>query len=525
MLEENSKLLTKWGPVLEGINSDYTRKVTAQLLENQAKSIIAEKGDRVDEADAPTTVGKLGTFQKFAFPIVRRVYPQLIANSIVGVQPMGGPVSQIFYMGQSRVAGAWNRDQSIYSKYQLTYGGMQASGLLGDGIGSNAIGDPSGYAIYLSSTGSGAAAEVTATMGGQIAAFPDASTILGYSVSTGEALTGNEIPEMNMHIEQQAVVARTRKMRALWTLEAAQDLRAYHNLDLEGELTDLLSKELALEIDRELIEDLRMIAYDPLSIGGWNRDSLDNPNSNSFGQTGTLGTPNALAEGAGPAGNSTGFNTEGFTPGTFLYDFANAPGNTSGTNSNVFLVDLNTQFLGTDFAPQHAGQVYANLLAALNFASQDIYRTTMRGPGTWVITSPIVGAMLESASKLEGGIQSGDGPTNLKTNSVEYKGKFAGKYDLYIDPMYPEDEMMIGYKGTGPMDAGYVYCPYIPLQQLPTITDPETFQPRKGILTRYGKAAVTPESRFYRIIRLVGFTANYMFAPYTKAVRTGANGG
>ena len=131
MLEENSQLLTKWGPVLEGINNDYTRKVTAQLLENQAKSIIAEKGDRVDEADAPTTVGKLGTFQKFAFPIVRRVYPQLIANSIVGVQPMGGPVSQIFYMGQSRVAGAWNRDQSIYSKYQLTYGGMQPSGLLG----------------------------------------------------------------------------------------------------------------------------------------------------------------------------------------------------------------------------------------------------------------------------------------------------------------------------------------------------------------------------------------------------------
>ena len=519
MLEENSQLLTKWGPVLEGINNDYTRKVTAQLLENQAKSIIAEKGDRVDEADAPTTVGKLGSFQKFAFPIVRRVYPQLIANSIVGVQPMGGPVSQIFYMGQSRVAGAWNRDDSIYSKYQLTYGGMQSSSMLGAvGIGPGEA-NPSGYGLYLSSTGSGANAQVTATMGGQIAAFPDASTILGYSVSTGEALTGNEIPEMNMHIEQQAVVARTRKMRALWTLEAAQDLRAYHNLDLEGELTDLLSKELSLEIDRELIEDLRMIAYDPLSIGGWNRDSLDNPNSNSFGETGTLGIPNAMN------GSIAGNQVEGFTPGTFLYDFANAPGNTSGTNSNVFLVDLNTQFLGTDFAPQHAGQVYANLLAALNFASQDIYRTTMRGPGTWVITSPIVGAMLESASKLEGGIQSGDGPTNIKSNSVEYKGKFAGKYDLYIDPMYPEDEMMIGYKGTGPMDAGYVYCPYIPLQQLPTITDPQTFQPRKGILTRYGKAAVTPESRFYRIIRLVGFTANYLFAPYQKAIRSGLGSG
>jgi hypothetical protein len=86
--------------------------------------------------------------------------------------------------------------------------------------------------------------------------------------------------------------------------------------------------------------------------------------------------------------------------------------------------------------------------------------------------------------------------------------------------MYPEDEIMIGYKGAGPMDAGYVYSPYIPLQQLPTITDPQTFQPRKGILTRYGKAAVTPESRFYRIIRLVGATANFLYQPGTKTVPT-----
>jgi len=524
MLAENSEILNKWAPVLEGIDSDYTRKVTAQLLENQAKSILSE---RLDEAGgmsdaSPTTVGKLGTFQKFAFPLVRRVYPQLIANQIVGVQPMGGPVSQIFYLGYDRASNKWGRDQTIYSKYNLTYGGMVASGLYDGGItAAQAASNPSAMSLYLSSVAPGLAANVSATMGGQIAAFPDASTILGYSVSAGEHLADGEIPEMNMHIEQQAVVARTRKMRALWTLEAAQDLRAYHNLDLEGELTDLLSKELTLEIDRELIEDLRMIAYDPKSITGWNRDSLDNPNSNNFGQVGTLGTPKGgTATGAGPAGTQTGFNTEGFIPGTYLYDFANAGvGNPSGTASNVFLLDLSGSFLGTAYAPQHVGQVYANLLAALNFASQDIYVTTMRGPGTWVITSPTVAAMLESAAKLEGGIDSKAGPTNIKGNSVEYKGKFAGKYDLYVDPMYPEDEIMMGYKGSGPMDAGFVYCPYIPLQQLPTITDPSTFQPRKGILTRYGKAAVTPENRFYRIIRLVGFSANYIFKPYNAAIR------
>jgi hypothetical protein len=499
MLQENSEILTKWGPVLEGINNDYTKRVTAQLLENQAKSIIAENHDRMDEAGSPTTVGKLGTFQKFAFPLVRRVFPQLIANNIVGVQPMGGPVSQIFYLGNDRVFKG--SAETIYSKYNLTYAGKTATpnftGANIDGTGT----------VYMSSILNDATGSVSTTMGGFIASWPDKDTILGYSVSAGEALSGEEIPEINMHIEQQPVVARTRKMRSLWTLEAAQDLRAYHNIDLEGELTDLLSKELTLEIDRELVEDLRMIAYDPDGLTGWNRSALDNANSNDFKQTGTLHTP------------ASGTGIEGFTPGSYLYDFANAPVNTSGSNSNVYLVDLKKMFMDNNtnnFAPQHVGMVYANLLAAINFASNDIYRTTFRGPGTWMVTSPIIASMLESAAKLEGGLAPSDRPTNITANSIEYKGKFAGKYDLYVDPMYPEDEIMIGYKGTGPMDAGYVYCPYIPLQQLPTITDPETFQPRKGILTRYGKAAVTPESRFYRIIRLVGATTDFLFPPYNK---------
>jgi len=518
MLKEDSQLLTKWKPVLEGIDNDYTRKVTAQLLENQAKSIIAEKNDRIDEADAPTTVGKLGTFQKFAFPLVRRVYPQLIANQIVGVQPMGGPVSQIFYLGVNRVAGAWSRDETVYSKYRLTYGGNTASAVFRDANGIPAANVAGSDTNYFSSILGNASGSPSTTMGGDIAMWPDATTILGYSVSAGEALSGDEIPEMNMHIEQQPVVSRTRKMRALWTLEAAQDLRAYHNLDLEGELTDLLSKELTLEIDRELIEDLRMIAYDPSGLTGWNRSSLDMGGSNNFGSTSNLNTP-----------KTTGMTNGGaFTPSEYLYDFANAGAfNPSGTNSNVFLLDLSGTFMSPTgkFAAQHVGQVYSNLLAAINFASADIYKTTFRGPGTWLICSPLVASMLESAAKLEGGLAWKDRPTTNTANSIAYKGKFAGKYDLYVDPMYPEDEIMIGYKGSGPMDAGYVYCPYIPLQQLPTITDPQTFQPRKGILTRYGKAAVTPESRFYRIIRLIGASANFLFQPASKAIQTAGAGG
>jgi hypothetical protein len=418
-------------------------------------------------------------------------------------------LSQIFYLGADRVAGAFSRTETIYSKYRLTYGGNTASANFSGG---NV--DATGNDVFFSSILGQSSGTFSTTMGGQIAAFPDAGTILGYSVSAGETLTGDEIPEMNMHIEQQPVVARTRKMRALWTLEAAQDLRAYHNLNLEGELTDLLSKELTLEIDRELIEDLRMIAYDPSGLTGWNREALDMANSNSFGATGRNSLKSSTPENP---------SERGFTPTEYLYDFANAGAfNPSGTNSNVYLVDLSGSFIRTTnpFAPQHVGQVYANLLAAINFASNDIYRTTFRGPGTFMVTSPIIASMLESAAKLEGGMAPADRPTNLTANSIEYRGKFAGKYDLYIDPMYPEDEIMIGYKGSSPMDAGYVYSPYIPLQQLPTITDPATFQPRKGILTRYGKAAVSPEGRFYRIIRLVGATANFLYQPGYKALAT-----
>jgi len=164
--------------------------------------------------------------------------------------------------------------------------------------------------------------------------------------------------------------------------------------------------------------------------------------------------------------------------------------------------------------------MYSNLLALINFASQDIYKSTQRGPGTVLITSPLIASLLESAAKLEGGLPEKDGPTNMGSK-IEYKGKFAGKYDLIVDPLFPEDEIIIGYNGGSPMDAGYVYCPYIPLMPLPMVTDPGTFQPRKGIMTRYAKAAIQPSSRFYRVIRLIGASTDYM-KPYVFS-NTGVN--
>jgi hypothetical protein len=527
MKKIDSNVVQKWSKALDGIKTDYMAEVTAQLLENQAKAVLTEASKLTEEQLTPgaTTVGKLGTFQKFAFPIVRRVFPELIFNMIGSTQPMEGPVSQIFYLGNSR-GGDINGDgtygqQSVYSKYQMTYLGRAARGIgstsaagawndpatstFGSGLDAANAFDAGGYELsnIISSTYGGP----TTTYGGKIASFPDSGTIDGWFVSAGEQLRTSAIPEVSFHIQSQAVVAKTRKMRALWTIEASQDLKAYHNLDLERELTDLLSKEISLEIDRELIEEIRGIAYGFVgnqAAYGWDQRRLDNRGANQFGDT----------YGKSPNGGTS------FEPCAFEYDFHNSnAGNriaipTNDTQrSNVFALDLTNPLYGfgsnISFAPQHVGHVYSNLLALINHASQDIYKTTMRGPGTVLITSPLVASLLESAAKLEGGLPEKDGPTNMG-NRIEYRGKFAGKYTLIVDPLFPEDEIIVGYNGTNPMDAGFVYCPYIPLMPIQTITDPETFQPRKGIMTRYAKAAVAPASRFYRVIRLIGGGKNYL---------------
>ena len=519
MINENTSqaLCDKWAPILEGIEDPYTRESTAVLLENQARHVLAEQS-KSGMLEETTTVGQLGTFQKFAFPLVRRVFPELIANRVVGVQPMQGPVSQIFYLGYDRVqrntkdSMANATTQSVYGKYLLTYRGQTAGALFGDLSGGaidldttsvgwdwSALGGNTGTGSPAAGADATFSGNLTGTVGEGIASFPS-SVLGGFSTSGGEVMGGGgqaPIPEINFHIEQQAVIAATRKFRALWTIEAAQDLKAYHNLDLERELTDLLGKEVALEIDREILEDLRMIAYDvsaSIPGNGFNRGALD------------LGNPNSFPE---VAGNMDGI----YQPEKWTYDQAAGLGTlTQGTNKNVYFIDLTATSM--NLAPRHVGEAYSNLLAAVNFASQDIYRTTYRGAGNFIITSPLVAAMLQSAAKLEGGLDPSEAG-QLGAN-IQYKGRWNGAYDVYVDPLWPEDEILVGYKGNSPMESGFVYAPYIPIQMLPTVVNPDDFQPRKGLLTRYGKASITPDARWYRVIRIVGASTNYLLQPFSR---------
>ena len=492
-------LVSKWGPAVDDIANDYSKRVTAQLLENQLKSCQQEQIDESAVGTGTTTVGALGTFQKFAFPLVRRVFPELIANQLVSVQPMSGPVSQVFYLGAARVSG--DTRQTIYSKYNLTYRGLTTGKVkpfqTGEGTTIDVDDGTAPTSQQLGTSALTVGFEDGHNMASAVAAWPSDTYAQGWSVSAGEALTGTGIPEVTLQIEQQPVVARTKKMRALWTLEASQDLRAYHNLDLERELTDLLGKEIRLEVDREIIENLRGLAYD---LNGRPGSLFSEPMLDQDTNQTTVG------DFAGPAAASD----QKF--GDFLYDAGTLPTDSAGTNKNVFLVDFESSAL--NFAPRHVGDVYANLLGAINFASQDIFKTTQRGAGNWLLCSPVVATILETAAKMTGGIEAADGPTNFGPGTIQFRGKFMGRYDLFVDPLYPEGEIMVGYKGGNPMDGGFVYAPYIPFQALPTITDPESFQPRKGILTRYGKAAVAPASRFYRIIRLVG--ADSLFNPFLE---------
>ena len=550
--QQNQSLCEKWEPILEGITDDSTRQMTAVLLENQAKSILTENAREQGTLEEATTVGNLGTFQKFAFPLVRRVFPELIANKICGVQPMQGPVSQIFYLGYNRIgrdSGGTTNSEVVYSKYRMVYAGRMGKaqsnlGSLDDqaarysasswaslsGLSATVDGQARTHSLAAAAA-QGVNAVSAMTAGARIANFPN-SGIAGpqYFVSAGERLAGSGIPEVNFTIEQQSVTARTRKFRALWTLEASQDLRAYHNLDLERELTELLSKEVALEIDREIVESIRTLAY------GYQPGSLSNAtgndwwgytnggNSNNFGNSqlgqGAGGTGDGVAEGAQgsfeydqPQGSNANDTWTQNQYGLGSAQDALGMPTAASKGSNVFYVDFGTTALG--LAPRHVGEVYSNLVAVVNFASQDIYRTTLRSSANYMVCSPFVAAMLQSAAKLEGGISPGEAGSLGAT--IEYKGKWMGSYDVYVDPLYPEDEILLGYKGASPMDAGFVYAPYIPLQMLPTITDPQTFQPRKGLITRYATAQINPSSRFYRIIRIVGADSRYLTTPFQKA--------
>jgi len=250
------------------------------------------------------------------------------------------------------------------------------------------------------------------------------------------------IPEIDIKIESIAVTASTRKLRARWSPELAQDLNAYHSLDAEVELTQILSEQIALELDREILNDL-----------------LTQANGANYYWSRSPGKFVNKATGAEITRAST------LTPGP--------------------------QFTGT------VREWYETLVETIIDVANEIHRKTLRGSANFMVVSPDVATVLE-ASVLYKPSYSLDGQGQVGSSfsiGATPIGSLSNRFTVYKDPYFPRNKILVGYKGGSYLETGYVYAPYVPLIVTPTIFAPEDFTPRKGVMTRYGKKMV--RSDFY----------------------------
>ncbi len=240
----------------------------------------------------------------------------------------------------------------------------------------------------------------------------------------------DQIGEVSFDLESVTVSVTERKLRAQWSPELAQDVAAFHNIDAEAELTALLSEQVAAEIDREILRDLRKGAAWNLrwDYNGWKR----------------------LAS--------------------------------SGT---------------TPYTQKDWNQT---LITAINQLSAQIHKSTLRGGANWIVVSSEVSAIFDD---LEYFHVSNAAPEQDQYNmGIERIGTLSGRYQVYRDPYFPANQVLIGHKGTSLLDTGYIYAPYVPLQLTPTMYNPFNFTPIKGIMTRYAKKMVN--NRFYGRVTVDG---------------------
>ena len=239
----------------------------------------------------------------------------------------------------------------------------------------------------------------------------------------------DKIGEVSFDLQSVTVSVTERKLRAQWSPEMAQDVAAFHNIDAEAELTALLSEQVAAEIDREILRDLRKAASWNLrwDYNGWKRFS-------------------------------------------------------SGT---------------TPYTQKDWNQT---LITAINQISAQIHKSTLRGGANWIVVSSEVSAIFDD---LEYFHVSNAAPEQDQYNmGIERVGTLAGRYQVYRDPYFPANQVLLGHKGTSLLDTGYIYAPYVPLQLTPTMYNPFNFTPIKGIMTRYAKKVVN--NRFYGRITVDG---------------------
>ena len=516
--KDASRLAGKWAKsgLLEGMSNDIDKGNMAVLLENQAKQLVVEANTTGTGANFTPGTGE--QYAAVALPLVRKVFGQIAAKEFVSVQPMTLPAGLVFFLdfqyGQSKTP--FTDGDSMYGDTSENFGNTNTGGLYGPGrfgysinqfsasvadanhtidsasfaevnfdadlsasvasgdiakisveTGSLSGVDVDGIRGFYLEGANGALPPITAAHnfpalaklnGGSIDFFVTASggiesdeniTVYynkstdfnargdfedgaAYSDQAGAAGEAISIPEIDVQMRSETIAAKTRKLKAQWTPEFSQDLNAFHSIDAEAELTSILSEYISLEIDLEILGML-----------------IENvPSENTAVWSAKVGNELNAA--------GTGFDS-----------------NTNG----VYYTQMSWfQTLGIKL------QKISNL----------IHQKTLRGGANFMVVSPTVATILESIPGFAAD-SDGDAAKASYAFGVQKVGQLNSRYKVYKNPYMKENFILMGFKGNQFLEAGAVYAPYIPLIMTPLVYDPNTFTPRKGIMTRYAKKMVRPE--------------------------------
>jgi hypothetical protein len=463
--------------------------------------------------------------------LVRKVFGQIAAKEFVSVQPMNLPSGLVFFLdfqygtdktpfgvgeslygdgtaatapfGNTNTGGLYGAGRFGYSTANtqsimqvivasaswsdLDYNSDYSASVTGTTSLYAKVSVPTASLSYLDKTGvagfqffsgSQAYSDSTGSVGIQLSAFttynggayvnfivPSASLVGGYvtngsasvvyqlqptDADRGDFEDGNpnpngldspsiSIPEINVQMKSSAIVAKTRKLKAVWTPEFAQDLNAYHALDAEAELTSMLSEYISLEIDLEIL----------------------------------------------------GMLTDAAAAGTETWSAQNNISISGAAGAQTNLGFYNSQ-----------GQWFQTLGTKINKLSNIIHQKTLRGGANFMVLSPTVATIIESIPGFAAD-SDGDVSKNSYAFGVQKVGALGGgKIKVYKNPYMTSNQILLGFRGTQFLESGAVFAPYIPLIMTPLVYDPDTFTPRKGLLTRYAKKMVRPE--FYGTINING---------------------
>jgi hypothetical protein len=528
MQSDAARMASKWGKtgLLEGLGSEVEKNNMALILENQAKQLVIES-NTTQNGGAGFQTGQGENWAGVALPLVRKVFGSLSTKEFVSVQPMNLPSGLVFFLdfqyGQEKNAAGspFGPSGDVYAATSSLYGNtnpgpdnMPNGGLYGAGrfaytinqfsasvtptasgsatwdmvdydaelsasiaagttysymtVNAPANIDTKGVRAFVLASGSvftntvllpqytsvnGTAvtflyaANKTNMVGTSAGAtlfyniqpvdnnrgdFEDRSTAGygGYANAESSAADPLAIPSIDIKMKSEAIVAKTRKLKAQWTPEFAQDLNAYQSLDAEAELTSMMSEYIALEIDLEVLD---MLIQDASAA-----DEYWSARNNNYLNAG-----------------KTAWNDDlGF---------------------------YNTQ-----------GQWFQTLGTKMQKVSNKIHLKTLRGGANFLVCSPTVATILESIPGFAAGTD-GDVTKMSYAFGIQKAGQMNNRYTVYKNPYMQENTILMGYRGSQFLETGAVFAPYVPLIMTPLVYDPETFTPRKGLLTRYAKKMIRPE--------------------------------